>query len=220
MTKIILIRHGESEGNVDPAIYRNTYDHDVKLTKKGKDQAKNVGKILKTILDKNELDIYVSPYKRTIETWEGIKKGLKKKHLNVELEPRLREQEHKIFRDSDERSYLFTRQKKMGKFWYRFSNGESGCDVYSRVNTFLTELRLDRKIFERENDIIIVTHEITIRSIIQKLFKLDISDFDKMPTIENCSPVVLETNDFKNVKLNHKETINNKLLKKFLKNKD
>ena len=36
--RIILIRHGESEGNVDESAYVNTADWQIRLTQKGKDQ--------------------------------------------------------------------------------------------------------------------------------------------------------------------------------------
>ena len=44
--RIILIRHGESEGNVDRAIYNVKPDYALELTEKGKQQARDVGKKL------------------------------------------------------------------------------------------------------------------------------------------------------------------------------
>ena len=45
--RIILIRHGESEGNVDESAYVNTADWQICLTDKGKRQAQNAGAKLK-----------------------------------------------------------------------------------------------------------------------------------------------------------------------------
>lgn len=213
--KIILIRHGESEGNIDHTVYEKKFDHDIELTKRGNNQAVLAGKQIHKILGEEPLDVFISPYKRTRQTWEGIKTGLERNNLSVDIDARLREQEHKMFKNSAEREKIFSDQKKMGRFWYRFSNTESGCDVYSRVSTFLTELRLDRKLFNHENDCLIVAHEIALRAILMKLFKLDVPDFDRIPDIENCSQIVINTFDFKNVSLNKDETIGNLELIKF-----
>ena len=215
--KIILLRHGESEGNVDHTVYERVFDHDIELTTKGINQSIDAGKTIHKIIKEAPLDVFVSPYMRTRQTWEGVRKGLARNNINVDLDPRLREQEHKIFKNSAERSRIFKERDKMGKFWYRFGNAEAGVDVYSRINTFLSELRMDRKIFEHENDCLIVAHEIALRAIIMKLFRLDVNDFDNLPEIENCSPIILETLDFKTASLVENGTVNNEELIKFLK---
>lgn len=214
--KIILIRHGESEGNLNPELYMKIPDHKIKLTKKGIEQSKTVGKILKKIVKESPLDVFVSPYTRTKETWEGILEGLARNNINLEYDPRLREQQHTIFRSSEHRREKFKEQREFSKFFYRFGKGgESGADVFSRVSTFLTELRIDRRLFYHENNCIIVAHEIALRSILMKLYKLDSEEFDKIPDIENCSPVILETYDFKTAKINSELTLGNRQLVKF-----
>lgn len=50
MQRLILIRHGESEGNVDPKIYMTKKDHDVELTEKGRSHSKECGLDLNKIL--------------------------------------------------------------------------------------------------------------------------------------------------------------------------
>lgn len=91
MTKIYLIRHGESVANVDEHEYLRKFDHNIELTEKGKQQAKDAGKKLKQLLLKDienkkiqgsspdmkfvkSFHIICSPYKRTIQTWDEINK--------------------------------------------------------------------------------------------------------------------------------------------------
>lgn len=65
--KLILVRHGESEGNLNH-ILRGLDDD--KLTKKGIEQAKNVGKELK---EKHKIDmVFCSPLSRCVQTLENI----------------------------------------------------------------------------------------------------------------------------------------------------
>lgn len=214
--KIILIRHGQSEGNVNPSVYETKYDHQIELTDLGMKQAQEIGHKLRQLVKDNRLDVYVSPYKRTRQTWSGIKKGLNRNNLTVEYDPRIREQEHKIFKSAEERLEIFAEQRKMGKFYYRFKNAEAGVDVYSRITTFLRELRINKKVFGKNNDVVIVAHEIVLRSIIMRLYRLKDFEFDTLPEIENCSPIVLETFDFDKADLNSDATIGNHELIQYL----
>ena len=72
--RIILMRHGESVGNIDETAYSTIPDWKIPLTKLGKEQATQAGKEIKQLCGENSLlYVYVSPYKRTMETWAQIK---------------------------------------------------------------------------------------------------------------------------------------------------
>jgi broad specificity phosphatase PhoE len=219
--KIILVRHGESEGNVDPSLYMKIPDHKIKLTNRGQMQAENAGKLIKKIIKNHPLDVYFSPYQRTIETWKGIKKGLNRNNLSEDEDLRLREQQHTMFRSEEHRRKKFKEQKEFSKVFYRFGKGgESVADVYSRIQTFLTELRLDKKVFNHENDCIIVAHEIVLKCMLMKFYKISTNEYGKIPDIENCSPIVLETKNFKTAKIIENFTIGNLEIIDFFKNKN
>ena len=49
-TRLILIRHGESEGNINHQIYRTVPDSSLRMTEKGKMQLKSTGKALHDLL--------------------------------------------------------------------------------------------------------------------------------------------------------------------------
>jgi len=77
---IILVRHGESEGNVDREVYTRKPDHLVELTKRGIGQAKEAGKRIETIFKEADeisggrgssirrVHLVVSPFERTRAT--------------------------------------------------------------------------------------------------------------------------------------------------------
>ena len=73
--RIILIRHGESEGNVDPQLYNKVPDNKLKLTKNGEDQATSAGVKLQRIIKNESVKFIISPYLRTIQTYENISKA-------------------------------------------------------------------------------------------------------------------------------------------------
>ena len=50
--RIILIRHGESEGNADPSVYKSKPDYALELSAKGMQQAQKAGTELAGIVNK------------------------------------------------------------------------------------------------------------------------------------------------------------------------
>ena len=64
--RIILIRHGQSEANINPSLYRTIPDAKINLTQKGKDQALKASEELSKIVGKGSVKFYVSPSVRTI----------------------------------------------------------------------------------------------------------------------------------------------------------
>lgn len=62
---IILMRHGESQGNVDQEAYATIGDPNVELTEQGRAQAHAAGDRLANLIQDRRLAAYVSPYKRS-----------------------------------------------------------------------------------------------------------------------------------------------------------
>lgn len=97
--RIILVRHGESEGNVDESVYTRVADPKVGLTEKGVIEAEECGRKMREMIEKNDDDdwkvyFYVSPYKRGIETLRNLAVSFERSRIaGVREEPRLREQD-------------------------------------------------------------------------------------------------------------------------------
>ena len=75
--RIVLIRHGQSVGNVDESAYVTTADWRIPLTDRGREQAFSAGKTLKGLIGEKEVFFYVSPYLRTAETLREVVKHIK-----------------------------------------------------------------------------------------------------------------------------------------------
>ena len=90
--RIVLIRHAESEGNVDETMYKRKPDHRIELTEKGKKQARAAGVALKELLEPDEqVYVYVSPYVRTMQTLYELGQALGPERVSgVREEPRMR----------------------------------------------------------------------------------------------------------------------------------
>src|SRR5690242_17518226 len=89
--RIVLLRHGESQGNYDDSVYEHIPDHALELTAKGRLQARNAGEHLREIFGAERVSAYVSPYRRTHQTFQLL--GLDPTRVRVREEPRLREQD-------------------------------------------------------------------------------------------------------------------------------
>lgn len=72
--KVVMIRHGQSLGNINEAVYATTPDNAMPLTDLGWDQARLAGKVLKekVISSGETVHFIVSPYVRTVETFHGL----------------------------------------------------------------------------------------------------------------------------------------------------
>jgi broad specificity phosphatase PhoE len=132
--QVILVRHGQSEGNVNEAIYAEKPDSEISLTKLGWEQAKMAGRALKQEIfnrqygvshhetnttttttaarvndgTKSSIHFIVSPYVRTMETFHGL--------VSAWCDPDV---EFAHWENDHERKMLwYSRLKEMGITWH------------------------------------------------------------------------------------------------------
>ena len=99
-TRIIFIRHGQSEGNVNEKLYASTPDNQMPLSELGKQQAAEAGQTLRAQLGDTPFTCWASPYLRTQQTAEGLLSAWPAEQRPIiSQEPELREQEFGNFQD-------------------------------------------------------------------------------------------------------------------------
>ncbi len=187
--RIILVRHGESEGNADDTIYERVPDHRIGLTPRGLEQARATGERLRAIVAGEPLVVYASPYHRVRQTLEAL--ALPVTDYDVRVEPRLREQDWANFQDPADIAEQRRLRDRYGHFYYRFAAGESGSDVYDRVSTFLESMH---RTFERvgaPGNVVIVTHGLTMRLFCMRWFHWSVEYFESLDNPDNAAPMVL-----------------------------
>ena len=89
--RIILVRHGQSEGNADQMAYSRTQDYKLNLTETGREEAKNAGRKISDLIGKEGLYVYVSPYFRTRQTYDEISKSVSHNVTQTTEDPRSEE---------------------------------------------------------------------------------------------------------------------------------
>jgi len=190
--RIILIRHGESEGNLDNSLYETTPDYALKLTPKGISQAKLAGGEIKSLIGDESVYVYLSPFFRTRETFEHIHESISDNVMKAIEDPRIREQDWGHLRHPDDNKGIIKERDEFSTFYYRIPDGESGADVYDRVTTFLDTMHRD---FEKHNypeNVLIVSHGLTIRLFLMRWFHWSVEEFERLHNPKNCQIIILE----------------------------
>jgi broad specificity phosphatase PhoE len=212
--RIILIRHGESAGNIDETLYARVPDHLVPLTERGKQQARAAAVELKQYVT-GPISFFVSPYERSVQlillvvinliclprrtrgTYRELRAvlGASCRIASVREEPRLREQEFGNFQDPTVQGHINNQRRAYGRFFYRVPSGESGADVYDRVSTFFDTLfrSFKRRDFDADAaTVVIVTHGLTLRLFLMRFFHWSVEQFERTANPPNCGFVVME----------------------------
>ncbi|GAB4078920.1 histidine phosphatase family protein [Nostocoides australiense] len=171
--ELILVRHGQSEGNVAAEaadrdrleqIAAPARDPDVMLSETGRTQAAAVGAYLSALpADQRPGIVWTSPYQRARETAE-IALHAYDAELDFRVDERLRDRDMGItdmLTGAGIRAKYPEEAKRrawIGKFYYRPPGGESWADVAFRVRSVLTDLANS----EKHDRVLVTAHDVVI----------------------------------------------------------
>lgn len=199
--RIVLIRHGESLGNLDESVYTRTPDWCIPLTERGVQEAVAAGRGLRRYLEPPDANafFYHSPYLRARMTLDGILGQLDPaKVVAVREEPRVSEQQFGNLQSVALMQEAKRDRNSFGRFYFRFPDGESALDVYSRVSSFIATIYRDvdamrsERLLTNETNIVVVAHGLSARVLIMRWFQLPVCDFEKLANQPNGSMLVME----------------------------
>ncbi|PKA54921.1 hypothetical protein AXF42_Ash000757 [Apostasia shenzhenica] len=203
--RIILVRHGESQGNLDMSAYTTTPDYKIPLTPLGVEQARAAGERIRWVVSEGDrednwkVQFYVSPYVRTQATLREIGRAFpRKKIIGAREECRVREQDFGNFQVEERMKVIKETRERFGRFFFRFPDGESAADVFDRVAGFLESLwrdidmrRLDQD-ESSETNMVIISHGLTSRVFLMKWFKWSVEQFERLNNLGNCEFRVMQ----------------------------
>ena len=205
-TRLLLVRHGESVGNVAAAradreqalvVDVVTRDADTPLSGRGREQAEALGVWLGALppADRPEV-VWCSPYVRTLET-AGIALTAAGLDLPVRRDERLRDRELGIldrltWRGVRERHpQEAERRRHLGKMYHRPPGGESWADVALRVRAALADLQ-QRDAGRR---VLVVAHDAVVMLLRYVLEELTEEQVMAEPSVRNASVTRLDRTD-------------------------
>lgn len=205
--ELVLVRHGESVGNLADTEARDAdaerlelsaRDADVELSPNGEEQARTLGRWVGGLAEGVRPDLVVSsPYRRAADT---ARTALEALGAEVVLDERLRERDLGLFDGLTGKGICARypeeaeRRSHVGKFYYQPPSGESWADVVLRVRSLLADLREGydgRRVW-------LFTHQAVIMSFRYALEGLDeeeLLDIDRSIAIPNASITRYERRD-------------------------
>lgn len=201
VSELLLVRHGESQGNVAAAEAHSTGAHqiavpardaDVELSALGRQQASAVGIALAAMAPEAAPQVLAcSPYLRARETarlaCEGA--GL---DLPTRIDERLRDRELGVL---DRLTFAGVaarfpeeaeRRRWQGKFYHRPAGGESWADVVLRLRAWLSEL--DRELPGAR--VLVVSHDVVIallRYVCEGMYEEQVLDLASRTPMRNAA---------------------------------
>jgi len=201
VVELILVRHGESAGNVAAAaaaaanaevIDIDQRDADVSLSPVGVDQAKALGAVVADwAAEGGPVSVWSSPYVRAEQTGR-IALDAAGLDLPILIDERLRDRELGVLdlltttgvgaRFPDEAE----RRRWLGKFYHRPSGGESWADLILRVRSFLADL--DR--LEDGHRVLVVCHDalvLSFRYVCERLSEKQVLHIGATTPVKNVS---------------------------------
>ncbi|HEV2886094.1 MAG TPA: histidine phosphatase family protein [Jatrophihabitans sp.] len=200
VTELILVRHGESIGNVAReeaessgalSITMPMRDADVPLSELGMQQARAVGRWLAADLDRLPDTVWSSPYLRARQTAQIALAELPDPPA-VRQDERIRDRELGVL-DLLTRHGVITqfpaeaqRRRWLGKFYYRPPGGESWVDLVLRIRAFLADL--DRG--PQRGRQLIVSHDAVIllfRYVCEQLDEERVFEIARSGSVSNAS---------------------------------
>jgi len=172
-TQLILVRHGQSEGNVAAEAAQRDHleridvparDPDVTLSATGREQAAAVGRWLAELgEDERPQVVWTSPYRRARETAE-VALEVADLRIDQRVDERLRDRDmgvtDKLTAEGIRAAYPDEAERRdwLGKFYYRPPGGESWADVAMRVRAVLTDLAKT----ERHPRVLVTGHDVVL----------------------------------------------------------
>jgi broad specificity phosphatase PhoE len=201
VSELLLIRHGESEGNVAAAQAHATGEHqiavaardaDVDLSALGRKQATALGSSLAEVASDARPQVLVaSPYRRARETARLAceEAGL---DLPMRVDERLRDRELGVLDRLTLDGVLARfpeeaeRRAWQGKFYHRPAGGESWADVVLRLRSWLTDL--DHQF--TAGRLLVVSHDVVIvllRYVCEGLDEEQVLDLARRTPLRNAS---------------------------------
>ncbi|HEY6039471.1 MAG TPA: phosphoglycerate mutase family protein [Kofleriaceae bacterium] len=205
--RILLVRHGESLGNVDPLVHAVTADHAVPLSPRGVDQAREAGRQLAAYYqaqlgdERPHVRLWVSPYMRTRQTADAVQETCKPWITDRVEHILLCEQQFGLFdgvpeedlpkRFPNEHGYYQMQCRFGGKFWARMPQGESRFDVAKRIHQAFGTFHRDA-LEHGIREIVVICHGVTLRAFVMMWCHLSPEWFEAEPNPHNCAIRIID----------------------------
>lgn len=189
--RIIVMRHAESQEDVDKTVYAHKADLDIALSPRGEKQSIDVGRGLSTVFEKECVHFYLSPGLRLRQTYDLMTSCFPEDlRYSFSVETLILKQYWGDVTVENRREIEIARYK-MGVLVYRFPNGESGQELLKRFRIFVSNLRSEFRRTDFPKNIVILTHGFEMRIFLMVWFGWSVEYFESLANPKNCEMVIL-----------------------------
>ncbi len=197
---IILVRHDVSSANVDPAVYKQLPDHKIPLAEPRSERLARAGLLVRSLsLPPDKTASWCSPYLRCAQTEAAVLEhafGEDAAHIRRREAFLLREQDFGDWDSlTDDEAKLklpdsYAKRQRLsdnlGKFYFRYPNGECRADVVQRIILFFGKLH--RSDFSH--------HLVFLHGVSQRAFRMawcnrDVDWFEEEPNPGNATVLLI-----------------------------
>lgn len=188
LKEIFILRHGESEEDVDPNLNGEVSDEMISITKKGEEQITTVASILLgNVATSKGVRIIASPSNRAVQTANLLMgKFVDFNHSDFSIEPSIRNlywgnatNRHNIKQIQQERY-------KAGVLYYQFPGGDHSPTFVNNIQKFTNKCLKEGSYNAHSESLIIVTHGFALRIIVKCLTKMSNAKFKWLANPPNC----------------------------------
>ncbi|MCK9345351.1 MAG: histidine phosphatase family protein [Candidatus Pacebacteria bacterium] len=178
LENVFVIRHGESEEDVNPEIKSELVDSEIELTEKGILQAKEAAEKLRSeLVDFEHITLYVSPYKRTQQTAEIILDTLRDGRIEMVVEPSIKSLNWGDI-TTENLKEIEQERYRIGVLSYHFPGGDNSTEYVGNIYDFVRRVITEKHINNGKRECaIIIGHGFSLRIIVKAFTEMSDEDF-------------------------------------------
>jgi broad specificity phosphatase PhoE len=185
---IFIIRHGESQEDIRPEIKGLFDDSEIALTEKGIQDCKDLALKIKGDLERYEhITLYVSPYKRTMQTAEILIREFTGLSVEMRVETSLRSLNWGNINPDNLRK-IEQERYKVGALYYHFPGGDSSTEYVKNIYDFVLDIIEQKHVNSSKDEcIIIIAHGFSCRIVVKAFTSMSDEDFKWIKNPSNTS---------------------------------
>jgi broad specificity phosphatase PhoE len=181
-----MIRHAQSQEDVDPNVKNGRGDHQISITELGKRQASNtIKEIRRRLPARCSVQVYSSPSNRVLETARIVSSGFSDQESDIIIEPRIRNLDWGNVTQENLKE-IERERYKAGVLHYQFPGGDHSPTFVRQIGEFVDELLVKGRIEIFPENVIILTHGFAMRVITKFLLGMSDDDFRWISNPPNC----------------------------------
>lgn len=182
--QVVLVRHGKTDQH-------EALNPFTPLTETGHAQARQAGELFNADW-LGQTNVFCSSHLRCRQTYDAMAANPAFDGVPVTFDPLLREVDYGPGSDWFDIEYELKcpERAKVGKFYYRFKDGESPADAYIRACLFWDSAHRRAEKTGKPNALVI-SHGMTIRLLVMRWMHWSPEQYENMINPRNCHPLVL-----------------------------